>query len=222
MHRPDLTMVISTLVTTVLGGIGGAAGFTHTHDWAAAHGQHGWLAWADAVVIEGMAVVAGFEIHRDRAAGRTGRAAALPWLVLVVAFGVQMTAQVARAEPTSAGWLLAAMPALGFLTVVKLVMRRTGHPTTDTDPDRDLVTPPASAPIPALAGPAPVPVGPTLARLPRAIRDTVTGLAHQAHADGQQITADDVRQTITLPDPMLSQLVTELNTTINNHPIRTG
>ena len=215
MHRPDLITVISTLVTVVLGGIGGAAGFTHTHDWAAAHGQHGWLAWADAVVIEGMAVVAGFEIHRDRTAGRHGRVAALPWVVLVLAFLIQMTAQVARAEPTPAGWLLAAMPALGFLTVVKLVMRR-----TSTTPD-DIPAPhqATATSAPALAASNVVPAGSTLARLPRGIRDTITTLAHQAHADGHQVTADHLRQTITLPDVMLTHLVTELNATINNHQI---
>ena len=211
MRRPDFTTVVSTLVTVVLGGIGGAAGFTHTHDWAAAYGQHGWLAWADAVVIEGMAVVAGFEIHRDRAAGRTGRTAALPWVVLVLAFLIQMTAQVARAEPTPAGWLLAAMPALGFLTVVKLVMRRTSTTPADTDtPDQA-----TSRFVPVLPAPNAVPAGSTLARLPRAIRDTVNTLAHQAHADGHEVTADHIRRTITLPDVMLTQLVTELNTATN-------
>src|SRR5215813_10035089 len=113
MRRVDWTSVVRALVTVVLGGIGASAGFTHTHDWATAHGQEGWLAWADAVVIEGMAVVAGFEVHRDHQAGRKGLS--VPQVVLVVAFLIQMTAQVAQAEPTPAGWLLAAMPALGFL-----------------------------------------------------------------------------------------------------------
>ncbi|WP_232211841.1 DUF2637 domain-containing protein, partial [Saccharomonospora halophila] len=125
--------VIRVVVTVVLGGIGAAAGFKHTHDWAVHHGQTGWLAWADAVVIEGMAVVAGFEIQRDRqqqdAGLRPPRRVTFPVVVLVVAFGIQMAAQVALAEPTPAGWLLAAMPALGFLVVVKLLMRRTHLPT---------------------------------------------------------------------------------------------
>uniref|UniRef100_UPI000698D94C DUF2637 domain-containing protein n=1 Tax=Saccharomonospora iraqiensis TaxID=52698 RepID=UPI000698D94C len=124
--------VIRVVVTVVLGGIGAAAGFKHTHDWAVHHGQTGWLAWADAVVIEGMAVVAGFEIQRDRqqqdAGLRPPRRVTFPVVVLVVAFGIQMAAQVALAEPTPAGWLLAAMPALRFLVVVKLLMRRTHLP----------------------------------------------------------------------------------------------
>jgi hypothetical protein len=43
--------------------------------------------------------------------------------VLVVAFLVQMGAQVSGAPRTAAGWLFAAMPALGCLVVIKLVSR---------------------------------------------------------------------------------------------------
>src|SRR3982074_2828861 len=103
-----LVDVIRVLVTALLGGIGAAAGFTHTHDWAVHHGQTGWLAWADAVVIEGMAIVAGFEVHREHQhPGRTHRTVSFPMVVLVAGFGIQMAAQVALAEPTAAGWLLA-------------------------------------------------------------------------------------------------------------------
>src|ERR1700716_4305051 len=124
-----LVDVIRVLVTALLGGIGAAAGFTHTHDWAVHHGQTGWLAWADAVVIEGMAIVAGFEVHHDHQRPGNGRTVSFPMVVLFAGFGIQMAAQVALAEPSPAGWLVAAMPALGFLVVVKLLMRHT--PTTD-------------------------------------------------------------------------------------------
>lgn len=217
MRRLDLITAIRTTITIALGGIGASAGFTHTHDWANAHGQHGWLAWADAVVIEGMAIVAGFEIHRDHAAHRTGRTALLPQLVLAVAFLIQMTAQVAQAEPTPAGWLLAAMPALGFLIVVKLAMR---HIPTDQH-TRDEATPTIScAPNPPTT-PARSTLG-TLARLPVNVRQSVTDTVAQAHADGRSVTAQDIRATIALPDAMLTELVTELNATINNHVVDKG
>src|SRR3954471_606393 len=38
----------------------GAGSFTHVHDVAAAHGQAGWLAWADAVVLELMSIAPGW------------------------------------------------------------------------------------------------------------------------------------------------------------------
>lgn len=210
----DWVRIVRTTVTIALGGIGAAAGFTHTHDWALAHGQLGWLAWADAVVIEGMAVVAGFEVRRDHQAGRKG--ITLPQVVLVVAFLIQMTAQVAQAEPTPAGWLLAAMPALGFLTVVKLVMRRLPAVPASNGP------PPAQAattdPRPATDPGTTVPTA-TINRLPAALRHTVTATAEQAHRDGRPVTAADITRTITLPEPMLSTLVAELNHTINHHPV---
>lgn len=211
MRRPDLTTATRTLVTIALGGIGAAAGFTHTHDWALAHGQHGWLAWADAVVIEGMAVVAGFEVRRDHHAGRKG--VTLPQVVLVVAFLIQMTAQVAQAEPTPAGWLLAAMPALGFLTVVKLAMRRLPADSTASAP------PPATPDRPPTETTAATVPTATINRLPAAIRRTVIDTAEQAHRDGRQVTGRDIARTITLPDPVLSALVDELNSTVNNHPV---
>jgi hypothetical protein len=209
------------MVTVTLAGIGAAAGFTHTHNWADTHWQHGWLAWADAVVIEGMAIVAGFEVHRDHQAGRRGRAALLPQLVLGVAFVIQMTAQVAQAQPSPAGWLLAAMPALGFLTVVKLIMRRapvqTGQAAGPGEQPSHRETairtdpPMAAPPVPA---PAPRPALTMTTRLPTSVRNTITELTSQAREQGRQITSEEIRRTITLPETMLAQLVAELNTTI--------
>jgi hypothetical protein len=222
--------IIRVIVTVVLGGIGAAAGFTHTHDWAAHHGQTGWLAWADAIVIEGIVVVAGFEVQRDHRTG-SGRTVTFPMLVLVAGFGVQMTAQVALAEHTAAGWLVAAMPALGFLVVVKLLMRHKPTPT------------PAPAPAPAPLQPAPVPAparrpmetpapavsrpaepsspvtGSTLAKLPAGIRKIITTATEDAHTAGRAITADDLTSVVSMPAGMLSPLVAELNGSINQHPV---
>src|SRR5699024_12382400 len=109
--RVSLATVIRIVVTVRLGGIGAAAGFKHTHDWAVTHGQTGWLAWTDAVVIEGIAVVAGFEIHRDQhSVNRPRRRVSFPMVVLVACFGVQMAAQVDIAVPINARWVLDAMP----------------------------------------------------------------------------------------------------------------
>jgi hypothetical protein len=226
MRTPDWTGIARTIVTVALAGIGASAGFTHTHDWANAHWQHGWLAWADAVVIEGMAIVAGFEVHRDHQAGRKGRAVLVPQVVLGASFLIQMTAQVAQAEPTPAGWLLAAMPALGFLTVVKLIMRRL--PSTPEQPapapvdDEREVTPATTVRTDTaeIIQPAPAiverPVRPALAmatRLPAPIRNKITSMASQAREQGRVVTVEEIRRTITLPDSMLTQLVAELNAT---------
>jgi peptidoglycan/LPS O-acetylase OafA/YrhL len=134
MTRSKVEGTVRVVVTLALGLIGAAAGFSHTHQAAFDSGQHGWLAWADAVVIELMALVAALKVRSTR--GHSW----FPLVVMVGAFVAQMAAQVAEAPHTVAGWLFAATPALGFLIVVKLVlMGREG-------PDQPQ---PAEVPLPA-------------------------------------------------------------------------
>ncbi len=210
-----LVDVVRVLVAVVLGTIGAAAGFTHTHDWAVHHGQLGWIAWADAVVIEGIVIVAGFEIQRDHRAGGS-RKVTFPLAVLVAGFGVQMAAQVALAEPTPAGWLVAAMPALGFLVVVKLLMRRTPAPETPAAPEpapdpgpvtvtasrTDVVTHPAP---PAVVAPA----RPRL-KLPAELTSRINTVAETARSEGRELTIEEIRRVVRVPEPMAAQILHDL------------
>jgi hypothetical protein len=179
-------------VAVVLGGIGAAAGFTHTHDWAANHGQTGWLAWATAVVIEGIAIVAGIEIHHDRAAGRPFT---FPMLVLVFGVLVQMTAQVAEAERSPAGWLVAAMPALGFLAVVKLLMRRMPHQST---PDTPI---PAALPR---AEPSPARV-----KLPVDITARIDAAIVETRAEGREPSVEDIQRLARVPADLARRVLAD-------------
>lgn len=120
MGRVSVESVVRWSITAAVGLIGAAAGFTHTHQAAYEHGQHGWLGWADAVVIECMVIVSGLEAAWERKHGGRGW---IPLCVLVVAFVVQMGAQVATAPKSFAGWLFAALPALGCLVCVKFASR---------------------------------------------------------------------------------------------------
>jgi hypothetical protein len=219
MSIDKLTAALRVLITVALGGIGGAAGFTHTHDWAIHHGQTGWLAWADAIVIECLAIVAGFEVARDHHRGTTRRIT-FPLVVLVAALGVQMAAQVALAEPSPAGWLVAAMPALGFLVVVKLLMRRTLEPAPMQAPATTTTPQPVPvAPEPAATARPSAVRGKVLGKLPAGIRDTVTATTADVHAAGRPVTADDLAARVSLPDAMLATLVDELNASVNHHPV---
>jgi hypothetical protein len=207
-----LVDIIRTLVAVVLAGIGGAAGFTHTHDWAVHHGQLGWIAWADAVVIEGIVIVAGFEIQRDHRAGGT-RKLTFPMAVLVAGFGVQMAAQVALAEPTPAGWLVAAMPALGFLVVVKLLMRHAPAPAPEPTAEPSPVTvttaradiEPEPAPRPSVAAPT----GPRL-KLPAELTSRINTVAETARNEGRELTIEEIRRVVRVPEPMAAQILREL------------
>jgi len=199
--------VIRIGVAVVLGGIGAAAGFTHTHDWAVSHGQDGWLAWATAVVIEGMAVVAGFEIHHDRAAGRSF---GFPATVLVFGVLVQMTAQVAEAEPSPAGWLVAAMPALGFLAVVKLLMRR-----TPTEPPAPVEAADATGPAQEEA-PGPAPTAVPRVRLPAEITARIDAAVTAARDEGREPSIEDIQRVARVPADLARRVLADQPAT-NGH-----
>jgi hypothetical protein len=212
--RGKLADVIRIGVAVILGGIGAAAGFTHTHDWAVSHGQTGWLAWATAVVIEGMAVVAGVEIHHDRAAGRSYT---LPAVVLVFGVLVQMTAQVAEAEPSPAGWLVAAMPALGFLAVVKLLMRRT--PTAvPADADLGKTEEPAEerAPEPTRPIPAPEVAAVPRVRLPADITARINAAMAAARDEGREPSIEDIQRVVRVPADLARRVLAD-HPAVNGH-----
>ncbi|WP_433090339.1 DUF2637 domain-containing protein [Dactylosporangium sp. CA-052675] len=112
-----------------IGSAAGAASFTHVHNVAAAHGQPGWLAWADAVVLELMSIASGLELRRRK---RNGSSTRFPATVLGCAVVLSLAAQVVEAEPSPIGWIAAAVPALGFLVMVKVALGYAGSaPTVD-------------------------------------------------------------------------------------------
>src|SRR5258705_4331816 len=104
--------VAQVLILLVIGGTAAAASFTHVHNVAASHGQPGWLAWADAVVLELMSIACGLEIRRRH---RGGQSAGFVLAILAAAVALSLSAQVVEAERSVVGWLAAALPALGFL-----------------------------------------------------------------------------------------------------------
>ena len=109
----------------VIGGMAGAASFTHVHDWTMHNsppGTSGWFGWANAIISELTPTAAGLEIRRRK---RTHRPIAYPATVLAAAAALSLTAQVAEATPSPTGWLVAAVPALAFLALTKLVLSRT-------------------------------------------------------------------------------------------------
>lgn len=106
-------------ILLAIGGMAGAAAFTHVHDLTVAHGQPDWIGWANAVAVELMAIYLGLEIRARRRAGRSVRFVG----VLLVAFALlSLAAQVAEAEASPWGWIVAAVPSLAFLALVKVVL----------------------------------------------------------------------------------------------------
>lgn len=150
MNRDALADGLQLAILVGMGGLAGAASFRHVHDLAADHGQPGWFAWATAVSIEAMSIAAGLEIRRSH---RTHRSARFPTVALGGGIAVSLAAQVAQAQRSPWGWIVAAMPAVAFLTVLKFALRR-----LDTTPELAPASEPETPAVQAnQATPKPVP-----------------------------------------------------------------
>jgi len=123
--------LVQVLILLFMGVMAGAASFVHIHDVTVAHGQPSWIGWANAVVVELMSVVAGLDIRRRN---RCGQPTGFVLVVLLTAVGVSLAAQVAQAHRSVWGWTVAALPALGLLAVVKIVLSRTTTTTAHGTP----------------------------------------------------------------------------------------
>ncbi|WP_433531128.1 DUF2637 domain-containing protein [Micromonospora sp. CA-263727] len=113
--------VFLALIVLVVGGLAGAASFTHVHDWTMANSPAGtgeWFGWANAAISELLPLAALLTIRQRR---RTGGPIGYPMFLLVCAVALSLAAQLAVAKPGLSGWLLSAVPALAFLGLSKLV-----------------------------------------------------------------------------------------------------
>ena len=66
--RQSVEGLVQVVIMLAIGVAAGAGSFRHVHDVAAMHGQAGWLAWADAVVLELMSIASGLELRRRKRA----------------------------------------------------------------------------------------------------------------------------------------------------------
>lgn len=117
--------IVLVLIVLTVGGLAGAASFTHVHDWTMANSPAGtgdWFGWANAAISELLPLAALLTIRRRR---RTGGPIGYPMFLLVCAVALSLSAQLAVAKPGVSGWLLSAVPALAFLGLSKLVFSST-------------------------------------------------------------------------------------------------
>jgi hypothetical protein len=197
---------IQILILLLIGGMAGAASFTHVHDWTmrnAPAGTGGWFGWANAVISELTPTAAGLEIRRRK---RAHRPIAYPMAVLIAAATLSLAAQVAQARHSFSGWLLAAVPALAFLALSKLVLSRT---TTTTTEDQPIPSTENSAPVTAPAGQSD-PGSP--AEVPRQllIGARMAAFAHH-QATGQPITAETLASQMAIPHTTAGTLLHALD-----------
>ncbi|WP_113698828.1 DUF2637 domain-containing protein [Nonomuraea lactucae] len=143
---------VQLLILLLVGLMAGAASFTHVHDWTMVNSPEGtgeWFGWANAVISELTPTASGLEVRRRK---RNGQPIAYPMAVLIASAVLSVAAQIAVAKPHPTGWLIAAIPALAFLALTKLVLSRTA--TTEPATPQEATTPepdPETTPQPAVA-----------------------------------------------------------------------
>jgi len=224
MTRADRTeTAVQVLILLLVAAMAGAASFTHVHDWTmrnAPPGTGSWFGWANAVISDLTPTAAGIEIRRRK---RHHQPIGYPMTVLIAAAILSLTAQVAQARPTIAGWISSAVPALAFLALTKLILGRTTTtpngeppcatattPTATSAPTAENTTPtPTAAPAAATLTPEvlhslqPVPSGQLL------ISARMTAFNHQ-QATGQPITPGQLAERLAIPLTLAGSLIDHL------------
>jgi hypothetical protein len=146
---------VQTVILLAVAGMAGAASFTHVHDWTMHNSPPGtgdWFGWANAMVSELIPLAAGLEVRRLRRNGYP--VGVYPIALVLAAVALSLAGQFAEAKPGPSGWLISAVPALGFLALVKLVLSR---PTTPTAAEPATDAEPTAAADETRAGPTTAP-----------------------------------------------------------------
>jgi hypothetical protein len=107
---------------TVLALIAGTVSYLHMHALVALHGQPGWVAVLMPLSVDGMIVAASTTLLAESRSG--GRGGVLPWALLVIGSIASLAANVAVAEPTLTGRVIAAWPSFALIGSYELLMRQ--------------------------------------------------------------------------------------------------
>jgi hypothetical protein len=102
--------------------IAGTVSYLHMHALLARHGQPGWVAALTPFSVDGMIVAASTTLLADSRTGRRG--GCLPWALLVAGSVASLAANVAVAEPTLIGRVIAAWPSFALTASYELLTRQ--------------------------------------------------------------------------------------------------
>jgi len=114
---------VTTAAVLAVAGVAAIASYEHMRALAAAAGE-GWRSWLLPISVDGLAVAASMTMLVRRRAGQC--AGVLPWTALLLGLGASLAANVAAAEPTVVGRLVAAWPPVGLLLSYDLLMQQHG------------------------------------------------------------------------------------------------
>jgi hypothetical protein len=106
----------------VLALIAGTVSYLHMHDLVELHGQPGWVAALTPLSVDGMIIAASTTLLADSRSGIRG--GALPWVLLALGSLASLAANVAVAEPSATGRVIAAWPSVALIGSYELLMRQ--------------------------------------------------------------------------------------------------
>jgi len=102
--------------------IAGTVSYLHMHLLVELHGQPGWVAALTPLSVDGMIVAASTTLLADSRSG--GRGGVLPWGLLAAGSVASLAANVAVAEPSVTGRVIAAWPSFALIASYELLMRQ--------------------------------------------------------------------------------------------------
>jgi hypothetical protein len=102
--------------------IAGTVSYLHMHLLVELHGQPGWVAALTPLSVDGMIVAASTTLLADSRVGGPGRIPAVA--LLVIGSAASLAANVAVAEPTVTGRIIAAWPSFSLIAAYELLVRQ--------------------------------------------------------------------------------------------------
>jgi hypothetical protein len=112
---------VTTLAVVLVAAVAAVASYEHMRALAALAGE-GWRSWLLPVSVDGLAVAASMTMLVRRRAGLP--AGGLAWVALLLGLGASLAANVASADPTVAGRLVAAWPPMALLLAYELLLQQ--------------------------------------------------------------------------------------------------
>src|SRR6266851_8423260 len=120
--RADLWIRRTTIgCVGMLAAIAGTVSYLHMHLLVEPHGQPGWVAAFTPLSVDGMIVAASTTLLAD--SRNCGGGGFLPWALLVAGSAASLAANVAVAQPTVTGRVIAAWPSFALIGAYELLMR---------------------------------------------------------------------------------------------------
>jgi len=127
--RRNFTAVRENVPVMALAGIAFGASYGHIVKLCHDHGQHGWVQYATAGVVDLLCIIGAEERQRDKRIGRPRMGKWPTWSAVVLVAGIVLTlaANIATAEPGFLGYFVAALPAGALLLAVSVLERRASY-----------------------------------------------------------------------------------------------